>query len=36
MEYVQPAGAAVTSAHDRALAELCKLILNLNEFVYID
>jgi hypothetical protein len=36
MEYVQPAGAAVTSAHDRALAELCKLILNLNEFVYVD
>ena len=36
MEYVQPASTALTKAQDRALAELCKLILNLNEFVYID
>ena len=36
MEYVQPASTALTSAQDRALAELCKLILNLNEFVYVD
>ena len=36
MEYVQPAGTESTTAQNRALAELCKLILNLNEFVYID
>ena len=35
MEYVQPTS-ATTNAADRPLAELCKLILNLNEFVYID
>ena len=36
MEYVQPTNRALTKAQDRALAELCKLILNLNEFVYVD
>ncbi len=28
--------AACETPADRALAELCKLLLNLNEFVYID
>jgi hypothetical protein len=36
MEYVQPASTASSTAEGRALAELCKLILNLNEFVYVD
>jgi hypothetical protein len=36
MEYIQPADRALSTAQDRALAELCKLMLNLNEFVYVD
>jgi hypothetical protein len=36
MEYAEASTAAPSSAHSRALAELCKLVLNLNEFIYID
>jgi hypothetical protein len=38
MEYSEPAAEASASAPpaERALTELCKLLLNLNEFVYID
>ena len=36
MEYADPSENAPSSAQVRALAELCKLILNLNEFVYVD
>ncbi|HEX5105192.1 MAG TPA: DUF1553 domain-containing protein, partial [Pirellulaceae bacterium] len=36
MEYVEATDATPSSAQARALAELCKLFLNLNEFVYID
>jgi hypothetical protein len=36
MEYSQAAVPADATAADRALVELCKLVLNLNEFVYID
>jgi hypothetical protein len=38
MEYSQPAAVASANATpaERALGELCKLLLNLNEFVYID
>jgi len=36
MEYSQPAIASMLGASDRALVELCKLILNLNEFIYCD
>jgi hypothetical protein len=36
MEYSRPVPASASVTGDRALAELCKLILNLNEFIYVD
>jgi hypothetical protein len=36
LEYSQPKRLTSTAPADRALAELCKLILNLNEFMYVD